>query len=131
MTLESPPPVKREPDKVKGSRTFAALLRPGRTPEGQQPGLVRVQGQSEALQPLVKHRHHPPCIIRMRKTDQEVVRVPQERSFAPQSRLHLGLEPPVEHIVYIDVSSQRREHRPLDGTQLGLAKRLAVEPPHV
>jgi hypothetical protein len=66
------PPIEREPDNVKGGRTFATLLRLGRRPKRQQPRLVRVQGQPKAPQPLVKHRHHPPCIILVFETNHKV-----------------------------------------------------------
>ena len=131
VPVPSSPPIEREPDTVKGGRTFATLLLLGRTPKGQQTCLVRVQGQSKAPQALVKHRHHPPCIVLVFKADHKVVGVPDQSRLTPQSRLHLGLEPSVEHIMEIDVPQQRRKHRPLDGTQLRLEKRLAVEYPHV
>jgi hypothetical protein len=69
MTVPSPSPIERKPNKVKGGRTFPALLRLGRTPKGQQSGLLRVQGQSEAPQPFLQHRHHPPCIVLMLKAN--------------------------------------------------------------
>ena len=65
-TFAGTPPIEREPQKVEGGRTFAALLRLWRTPEGQQPRLVRVEGQSEAPQPLARAppspaAHRPPA----------------------------------------------------------------------
>ena len=39
-----------------------------------QPGLVRMQGQSKALQPFLKHRPHPPCIFLPLKADRSIYR---------------------------------------------------------
>jgi hypothetical protein len=72
VTCAGPPPIEREPHKVKGGRTLTALLRRWRTPKGHQPCLVRVQGQSEAPQPFLKHRQHPSCILLTLKVDDEV-----------------------------------------------------------
>src|SRR5918999_4213073 len=55
VTSPSPPPIEGEPQKVKGRRTFTALLRLWRAPKRQQPCLVRVQGQSKAPQAFLKH----------------------------------------------------------------------------
>src|SRR5262249_17213172 len=63
VTFTGTCPIKRAPQKVKGGWTFATLLRLGRMPEGQQSRFVRVEGQSEAPQPLAKYRHHSPCIV--------------------------------------------------------------------
>ena len=53
-TTTSSLPVESDPDEVESGRTFAAARRG--LPEGQQPRLVRMQGQSEALHPFAKHR---------------------------------------------------------------------------
>ena len=64
--LRVPRPVERESQEIEGRRTFAALLPRRRTPEGKKPRLVRMQGQSEAPQPLAEPwpshaAHHPPA----------------------------------------------------------------------
>src|SRR5271157_4863635 len=111
-------PVEREPEEVEGGQTFPALLPRRRTPERQKPGLVRMQGQSEAPQPLAQHRHHTPRVFLVLEADDEVVAIPDQGRPAPQSRLHLGLEPEVQRIVQIDVAEQRREHGPLGSAGL-------------
>src|SRR2546422_1828958 len=63
VTCAGTPPIKRKPQKVKGGRTLTALLHRWRTPKGQQPWLIRVQGQSEALQPFLTYRQHPSCVL--------------------------------------------------------------------
>jgi hypothetical protein len=104
VTLTSPSPVERKPDTVKGGRSFPALLRLGRTPKGQQPGLLRVQGQSEAPQPFLKHPPHPPCIVLLLKADDEVVALSDQACLSPKSRSHLDLKPQVEYLVEIQIT---------------------------
>src|SRR5919109_579623 len=125
VTYAGTPPIEGKPHKVKGGRTLTALLRHWRAPKGQQPCLVRMEGQSEAPQPFLQHHPHSSCIILPLKADDEVVTIADQGSFPPQPWLHLGGKPAVEHIVQIDVAQQRGEHRPLDGTQLGLHYRPA------
>src|SRR5262247_2012594 len=104
VTVPGTRPIQREPQKVKGGRTLTALWRRWRTPKGQQPGLVRVEGQSEAPQPFLQHHPHPPCILLPLKADNEVITIADQGSFPPQPWLHLGGKPAVEHIVQIDVA---------------------------
>src|SRR5262249_5747367 len=85
-----PPPIEGKPHKVKGGRTLPALLRHWRAPKRQQPGLVRMEGQSEAPQPFLQHHPHPSCIILPLKADDEVVTIAEQGSFPPQPWLHLG-----------------------------------------
>jgi hypothetical protein len=47
-TLSGTRPIEREPQKVEGGQTFAAVLLLWWTPEGQPPRLVWVESQSEA-----------------------------------------------------------------------------------
>ena len=56
-------PIERAPQKVTGGRTCTALLRLWRTPKGHQPRFVRVQGQSEAPQPLATPRLYATRIV--------------------------------------------------------------------
>ena len=100
-------PVAREPYKVEGGWTFTALLARWGTPKGQPPRLVRVQGQSKAPQPFVEHRQPPSCFLLTLEADDEVVTIADQGCLAPQPRLHLCLEPLVEHVVQIDVTQQR------------------------
>jgi len=72
VTVPGTRPIKREPHKGKGGRTLTALLRRWRTPKGQQPGLDRVEGQSEAPQPFLQHHPHPPCILLPLKADRSI-----------------------------------------------------------
>ena len=74
-------PLEREPQKVKGGRTFPALLFLWRTPKGHQPRLVRVQGQSEAPQPLAEHRQHSMRIVLTLKATDEVVTLANQGCF--------------------------------------------------
>ncbi len=91
--------------------------------------LVRMKGQAEAPQPFAEHFHHTPSVVLAFEIDDEVVAVADQGCPAPQSRLHLGLEPRVEHVVQIDVREERREHRPQGGADFGTSKLLPVEHP--
>jgi hypothetical protein len=99
MTLSGTCPIQRAPQKVKGGRTFATLFRLWRTPAGHQPRLVRVEGQSEAPQPFLKYRLHPPCIVLTRKADDDVVTRANQGRFALKPWLHFGCKPQVEYLV--------------------------------
>lgn len=83
VTFAGTRPIKRKPHNGKGGRTFLALLCLWRTPKGYQPRLVRVQGQSAASQPFVKHRHHTPRIVLTLKADE----VSGPQSHGPHVRL--------------------------------------------
>ena len=92
-------PVEREPEEVEGRRTLAAFLPRRRTPEGKKPRLVRMQGQSEAPQPLAEYCHHTPRIVLPLEADDEVIAVTDQGRPAPQPRLHLLFEPEIEHVM--------------------------------
>ena len=106
-TLPGPRPRAREAHKVAGGRTCPTLLPLRRTPTGQAPRLVRVEGQSETPSPRLKDRQHPSCIVFALKADEAVVTIPDQGRFPPQPRLPLGLEPPVKDIVQRDVPQER------------------------
>jgi len=73
-------------------------------PEVQKPGLVEVQLQSVAPQSPLQHRLHALRVVLSFKPEDRVVRVPHELCFASQSRFHFLGEPPVEHVVQIDIA---------------------------
>jgi len=110
---------------------LTARWRRWRTPKGQQPCLVRGQGQSAAPQPCRQHRPPPPCVIRTLKAAHDVIPRAAQGGLPPQPWLHLGCQPSVEPRGPRDVTQQRGEPRPLDGTPRGLHPRLAVEAPPV
>jgi len=63
--------------------------------------------KSETPSPLLKDRQHPSCIVFALTADEEVVTIPDQGRFPPKPRLHLGLEPQVEHLVQRDVPQER------------------------
>src|SRR5438874_9273171 len=77
-TPPRPPPVQPEAQEVEGARTLPLLLSSRRAPEVEQAGLVRVEGQPVALQPLRQHRQHALGILPVLEADDEVVGVPDE-----------------------------------------------------
>ncbi len=83
------------------------LLRLWRTPKRQQAGLIRVQGESEALHPFVEYRHHTTRVVLTLKTNDEVVTGANQGRFTLKPWFHPGLEAQVEYVMQIDVTSQR------------------------
>src|SRR2546430_9449376 len=55
----------------------------------------------------------------MLKAENEVIGVPNFGSHAAQARLHLVLEPLVEHIMQVNVGQQGTDDLPLSGSGLG------------
>jgi hypothetical protein len=105
--LPGSPPVQREPQEVEGGRTFALLLPQRRSLEWHQASLVRVESQPLALHPQRQHLPHALGIIPTLETDDEVIGVADEAGFTPQTGLHLLCEPPLEHVVQVDVAQPR------------------------
>src|SRR5262249_60078310 len=108
-TCAGPPPVQREPQKVEGGRTFP----PGlplllRLEKGQQAGLVRVEGQPIALQPLTQHFPNPLRVLAPFEADDKVIRIADQTSTPTQARLDLPLEPAVEYVMQVEVAQERR-----------------------
>ena len=58
-----------------------------------------MQGQSIALEPLVKDFHHTPRILLCFEVDNEVLGITDQICPAPQPRLHFLLEPEIQHVV--------------------------------
>jgi hypothetical protein len=66
-----PTPVEREPEEVEGIQTFPATLQRRGAFERKEASLVRMRGQSIALQSLAEHRLDPLCIVVMFKANEE------------------------------------------------------------
>src|SRR5947209_15458985 len=71
-------PVQRKAQEVEGARPLAASLGRRRTPEVQQTGLVRVEGQPVALPPLRQHRQDALGILPVLEADDKIVGIPDE-----------------------------------------------------
>jgi len=87
-TTPSPPPVEGEPEEVEGGWTFPASLTRRRSPERQEAGLVRVQGQYEARHPLVQQRQHALRVVASFEADDEVIGIPDQDRAAAKQRQH-------------------------------------------
>src|SRR6186713_3325764 len=68
-----------------------------------------MESQAVRAESLRQHGHHPASILLRREHEHSIVRVPDEKRLALQPRLHLGLEPRVEHLVQVDVRQERRD----------------------
>ena len=62
-------PVQREPQEVESGRTFAPLLPSRRSPKRQHTGLVRMQCESVASQPLGQDIHHALRVVASLEAD--------------------------------------------------------------
>ena len=105
-TLSGTRPREREPQKVEGGQTCAAVLFLWWTPAGPPPRLVWVERQSEAPSPFPEYRQHPSRLVLALKANDEVITIPDQGGFPPQPWLHLCLEPPIESRVQGDVTQQ-------------------------
>src|SRR5262249_4507360 len=101
-TPPGPPPIQRKAQEVKGIRTTPPLLRRRRPPDVEQTSLVRMEGQSVTLHPLVQHRQDALGILAVLKTDDKVLGVPDEAGSATQAWQDLPVKPPVQHVVQVD-----------------------------
>jgi hypothetical protein len=90
-----------------------------------------MEGQAKFPQPLAQNIHHPLCVTAMFEADDKIVRVANEMRHAAKPRLNPLLEPPIEHMVKIDIAEQRRKHRPLGRPTLRRAKLLAIQHTHM
>ena len=105
-TSERSTPVQREPQKIEGRRSLPTRLLARRPAEVEQSGLVRVEGQSVAPQPLTQNTHDPICILFVLKAYHEIICISDEQRFALHSRTNFALEPHIENVVQIDVSEK-------------------------
>src|SRR5437016_1482760 len=77
--------------------------RAGRSQERHQTRLVRMNRQTVLGKPFRQHLQHPASVVLTSKTHDQIIRIPNEESTAPQTRLHHLLEPLVQHVVQVDV----------------------------
>ena len=90
-----------------------------------------MQRESVLRHALVQHFQHSLGVILSRKADDEVIRIADEPCAPLETRLDVALEPEVEHVVQVHVAEHRGDDRPLCGTLVRPAERLAVEDPHM
>src|SRR3984893_4875175 len=110
----------RETEKVEGRRLRrVGTARKRRAAERQQPRLLRVERQTIPRESLGKHFQDPLRVLAVLKAENEVIGVPNFGSHAAQARLHLVLEPLVEHLLQVNVGQQGTDDLPLSGPGLG------------
>ena len=124
VNRKPPPPAARthvrETEKVEGRRLpRVGTARTRRAAERQEPRLLGVERQTLLRESLGKHVQDPLRVLAMLKAENEVIGVPNFGSHAAQARLHLVLEPLVEHIMQVNVGQQGTDDLPLSGPGLG------------
>src|SRR5215510_13646181 len=80
---------------------------------------------------LPKRLEHLPRVGLVLEADHGVIRVPDQASPTADPWNDVALEPPVEHVVKVEVAEDRRQHRPLHRPLLRLSVLVAVENPDV
>ena len=96
-----------------------------KTTESDQAGLFRMKFQREPLEPLAQCCGKAFCLIRVLKSDDEIVGPSNDDDIAFSVTLPPVLCPKVEHVVEVDVGEQRRDRRPLRGS---LPRSLSIFP---
>ena len=77
-----------------------------------------MDGQAILTETLRQHFQNPAGVLLTGEAHDEVVRVADQEGTSTQARLHVPLEPHVQHVVQIDVGQQRRNHSALRGAFL-------------
>ena len=103
VALQGNSPVMGEAKKVKRARTIIRSVvilprRRGRT-ERNEFRLGGMDGQSILAKSFGDDFHHAEGVTMIAKPNHEVVRVADEEGITPQARLHVLIEPEVQHIV--------------------------------
>lgn len=122
----------REAEEVEGVGLFLTLLLclPFRkTPERNQPRLLRVQGQAEFGEPLRQDLQHLFRILPVLKTQDGVIGVSDLVRFPLQPGLHRFLEPFVQDLVQVDIGQKRADWLALAGSCLAHDQLAAVDGP--
>src|SRR6266700_7273655 len=117
VNRKPPPPAARthmrETEKVEGRRLpRVGTARTRRAAERQEPRLLGVERQTIPRESLGKHFQDPLRVLAILKAEHEVIGVPNLGSHAAQARLHLVLEPLVEHVMQVNVGQQGTDDRP-------------------
>jgi hypothetical protein len=105
----------REAQEVEGLRLAQSPCRSslgGEPPELDQPGLVGMQLQPELRQPLAKVVEELLGVALMLEADDEIIGEPHDDHVAACLPTPPLPDPPVEHVVEVDVGEQRRGHAP-------------------
>jgi hypothetical protein len=107
-----------EAQKVKRPRTLMRLLastacRRGRWPEGNKLRLSGMNRQGVLAEPLRQNFHDALGIALIAKSNYEIIRIADEEGTVPQTRLHVLLEPEVQHVMQEHIRKQGRDHSSL------------------
>src|SRR5215472_18791368 len=77
-----------------------------------------MEGQSVPCEPLGKYLQDFLSVLPILEAEHGVIGVADFKRLAPEARLHLALEPFVEHKVKVHVGEQRADNLPLPGPRL-------------
>src|SRR5262245_49265180 len=97
----TPSPVVREAEEIEGVRSVPVRRR--WASERDQACLLWVESKTIAFEALAQHGHHPSRILLLFERDDQVIGEADESRLPVQPRLHLRLEPHIEHVMQIDV----------------------------
>jgi hypothetical protein len=84
----------------------------GLSPERYEARLFRMEGQPVLREPLGKHLHHLLGILSVLEAQRRIIGVPDLKDLAPETRLHVMLDPFIEDKVKIYVGEDRANYSP-------------------
>jgi len=90
-----------------------------------------MEAQAKPPHSLAQHIHHTLRVILPLEADYKIIRIADKLHLSSQPWLNLVLEPPIKHIVKIDVAKKRRKHRALGGSSFRRGKLLAIQHAHM
>ena len=97
-------PIMREPQHREAALALrAAPPRLRRSAKLHHPRLLRMQPKAVLPKPLRQHPKHPPRVVFVLKHQHRIVGIADLKRPPPKPRLHLVLEPLVQHLVQVDV----------------------------
>jgi len=90
-----------------------------------------MEAQGKPPHSLAQHIHHSLRVILPLEADYKIIRIADKLHLSSQPWLNLVLEPPIKHIVKIDVAKKRRKHRALGGSSFRRGTLLAIQHAHM
>src|ERR1700730_749391 len=123
----------REPEEVEGAgfcpRPVRALQ--GLPPEIDETRFLWMKGQPEPCESLGKYLQHLLGIVSMLEAQHGVIGVTDHKHLASEARLHLALEPLVEHEVKVHVGEERTDNLSLPRPRLAHQQASVVDNPYI
>ena len=98
-----------KPRKSNGGSWQSGCVPSGPRAEVDEARLVRMEREPIASKPLPQHFQHPFAVVVVLEGHHEVIGEPHQGTRPRHARLHLALEPFVQHVMQEDVREQRRD----------------------